>query len=83
MNFDQKYKPKFIKFIKKSEFQNAFELLIELEKPLNNFFESTTINDKNKKLRQNRLLILAEIRFMILSIADFSKIELGTSNKAD
>lgn len=75
-NIVKTIKPNFKKLIKLGEYQQAFELLKNLEQPLTEFFDNVTVNDENHKLRENRLLILAKIRDMFLSVADFSKVEL-------
>ena len=72
----RKIKSDFRKFIIKGEFEKAFKLLKQLEKPLSNFFDSTIVNDKNARLRENRLLLLSKIRSLFNMVADLSKIEI-------
>ncbi len=70
-----KIEPNFKKMVKKGKYEEAFQLLRMLEIPLTNFFDKVIVNDQNKKLRENRLLILAKIRSLFLTVADLSKIE--------
>lgn len=72
----KKIAPEFRKLILKGEFEKAFSLLRLLEAPLVQFFDHVVVNDKNSRIRQNRLIILAQIRKMFLDVADFSKIEI-------
>ncbi len=72
----KKISANFAKFVKKGEYEEGFRLLKMLEIPLQNFFECVIVNDKNQKLRQNRLFLLSQIREMFLSVADFSVLEL-------
>lgn len=72
----KKINPEFKKLYTKGNFEGAFELLHLLEKPLIQFFDNVTINDKNKKVRENRLLLLSEIRSLFNQVADLSQIEL-------
>lgn len=66
----------YIKSLKKSDFETAISQLRALEIDIDNFFSNIIINDENKKLRENRLLILGKIRKLFLMLVDFSKIEI-------
>ena len=68
---------KFRKLVTKGEFNAAFELLDVLEAPLTHFFANVMVNDDNKDLRENRLLLLSRIRSLFAEMGDFSKIEIG------
>jgi len=72
----KKISPEFKKLYIKGNFEGAFELLHLLEKPLMQFFDNVTINDKSQKVRENRLLLLSEIRSLFNQVADLSQIEL-------
>ncbi|MFM7620669.1 MAG: glycine--tRNA ligase subunit beta [Alphaproteobacteria bacterium] len=61
----------------KAEFDKALALTKILELPLANFFEKVIVNDEDKNLRENRLLLLSRIRLLFNKIGDFSKINLG------
>ncbi|MEN2494299.1 MAG: Glycine--tRNA ligase beta subunit [Hyphomicrobiaceae bacterium hypho_1] len=52
----------------------AIRTLSDLLVPIDNFFNNVIINDENSALRSERLEILADIRNVIRSIADFSKV---------
>ncbi len=62
--------------IKESEFLRAQKMVFKLEVPLNQFFDKVLVMAEDKKIRQNRLALLNEIRTFLLSIADFSAIVL-------
>ena len=72
----KKISPEFRRLCASGNFDRAFELLRLLEKPLTHFFDHVTINDKNKKVRENRLLLLSEIRSLFNEVADLSQIEM-------
>jgi glycyl-tRNA synthetase beta chain len=63
--------------IGKAEFEKALALTKILELPLANFFEKVIVNEEDKSLRENRLLLLSRIRFLFNKIGDFSKINLS------
>lgn len=63
------------KLVRKAEFSEAFDLLLEIHNPLEDFFDNVMVNDKNIKLRENRLAILAQIRSLFSMLGDLSKIE--------
>lgn len=72
----KKITPDFRKLIAAGDFNGAFKLLHLLEQPLTHFFDHVIVNDKNKKVRENRLLLLSEIRSLFNEVADLSKIEM-------
>lgn len=63
------------KLEKTSNYEAIFNLFLQLEGPLNDFFANVKVNSEDKKLRENRLLILGKIRSLFNSVFDFSKIE--------
>jgi glycyl-tRNA synthetase beta chain len=67
----------FKKLIIKGEFETAFKLLHLLEAPLTHFFDHVIVNDPDKNLRENRLLLLSKIRSLFNHVADLSKIEIS------
>ena len=71
-NISKDYK----KFINKAEFENAINLLVEIEEPLKDFFLNVMVNDVDNSARVNRLILLSLIRDLFNQIGDFSKIEL-------
>ncbi len=67
----------FKKLIAKGEFDSAVKLLDVLEVPLSHFFDHVVVNDKDRNLRENRLLLLSKIRSLFNEIGDLSKIEIS------
>ncbi|PHS79739.1 MAG: glycine--tRNA ligase subunit beta [Rhodospirillaceae bacterium] len=57
------------------EFEPAMATLAKLRAPLDNFFDGVMVNVDDKKVRNNRLLLLSQILTVMGEIADFSKIE--------
>ncbi len=55
-------------------FEGAMRALSELRGPVDRFFDKVTVNADDKKLRENRLKLLNEIRAATLTVADFSRI---------
>ena len=66
----------FKKLIIKGEFEAAVKLLHVLESPLAHFFDHLIVNDKDKNIRGNRLLLLSKIRSLFGLVADLSKIKI-------
>ena len=66
--------PKVKKLAKHGQYDEVFALLLELETPLNRFFDNVIVNVEEENLRVNRLLILAKIRKLFNIVFDFSKI---------
>src|SRR5262249_32363989 len=57
------------------DFEGAMVALAKLRAPVDAFFDKVTVNADNPELRENRLMLLAQIRALTLEIADFAKIE--------
>ena len=57
------------------DFEAAMSSLASLRAPLDAFFDNVTVNDEDKKLRANRLSLLARLRAATARVADFSKLE--------
>jgi glycyl-tRNA synthetase beta chain len=66
----------FRKMITKGEFRAAFEKLDVIEAPLSHFFANVMVNDENKDVRENRLLLLSGVRSLFNEMGDLSKIEV-------
>lgn len=66
----------FHKLNNSGEFAKAFDLLNVLEIPLAQFFDNLIVNDEDKISRENRLLILSQIRSLFNDLGDLSKIDL-------
>lgn len=72
----KKVKGDYVKLVIKGDFDGAFALLHAIEAPLAKFFDHVIVNDQNKKLRENRLLLLSKIRWLFDQVADLSNIEI-------
>jgi glycyl-tRNA synthetase beta chain len=61
--------------IENEDFEGAMSHLARLRPHVDAFFDKVTVNVEDKKLRENRLKLLNEIRAATRTVADFSKIE--------
>ena len=61
--------------LEKEAFGQAMTALAGLRSPIDSFFDVVTVNDADPDLRENRLLLLSNIRAVMDSVADFSRIE--------
>lgn len=61
--------------IEAERFTEAMGVMAKLRAPVDAFFDKVTVNDKDAKLRENRLKLLARLRATLHQVADFSKIE--------
>lgn len=66
---------KISKALKVEKFEDAMTAVAVLRKPIDTFFDQVTVNVGDKKVRANRLRLLAGIRSALMPVADFSKIE--------
>ena len=66
----------FYKLVSKAEFEKALALLAIIETPLTHFFDHIVVNDIDNNTRENRLILLAQIREIFNDIGNLSKIEL-------
>ena len=57
------------------DFAGAMAALALLRAPVDSFFDAVTVNAPDAALRENRLNLLSEIRTVMHTVADFSKIE--------
>lgn len=57
------------------DFEGAMGLMARLRAPVDAFFEKVTVNAEDAALRQNRLRLLADIRALTRTVADFDRIE--------
>ena len=57
------------------DFTAAMASLATLRAPIDDFFDTVKVNADDADLRRNRLLLLADIRGSICSVADFGRIE--------
>ncbi len=61
--------------VERERFVEAMGVMARLRGPVDAFFDKVTVNDKDAKLRENRLKLLARLRATLHQVADFSKIE--------
>ncbi len=57
------------------DFETAMSALASLRAPIDQFFETVTVNDPDPAKRAARLALLARVRDAVHTVADFSKIE--------
>ena len=60
--------------LEKEDFSGAMRALSKLREPVDHFFEHVTVNADNADLRLNRLRLLAELRRVMMGVADFGKV---------
>ncbi|MBV8978704.1 MAG: glycine--tRNA ligase subunit beta [Alphaproteobacteria bacterium] len=61
--------------VARERFVEAMAVMARLRKPVDAFFDKVTVNDKDARLRENRLKLLARLRTALHQVADFSKVE--------
>jgi glycyl-tRNA synthetase beta chain len=61
--------------LRDDDFDAALGCLDSICKPIDSFFDSVVVNDKNATLRQNRLRLLSHFRATANRVADFSRIK--------
>jgi glycyl-tRNA synthetase beta chain len=61
--------------VEAEDFEAAMRRMARLRHSVDAFFDKVTVNVEDKKLRENRLKLLNEIRAATRAVADFSKIE--------
>ncbi len=64
----------FFDLMGKRGYDDALAVLIGFKETIDNFFDKVFVMDKDEAVRQNRLALLANIKNMFLTFADFSKI---------
>ncbi len=60
--------------LEKEDFSGAMRSLAKLREPVDAFFDKVTVNADNADLRLNRLRLLAELRRVMMGVADFGKV---------
>ncbi len=63
------------------DFVRAQGMIFKLRTPLNSFFDKVLVMAEDKRLRQNRLALLAEIRRLLLRIADYTQVVVEGEKK--
>jgi glycyl-tRNA synthetase beta chain len=61
--------------VENEDFEAAMRAMAKLRPHVDTFFDKVTVNVEDKRLRENRLKLLNEIRAATRAVADFSKIE--------
>jgi len=61
--------------LQRERFKDAMTVLAGLRAPVDAFFDKVTVNAAESNLRENRLMLLAQIVATAHGVADFSKIE--------
>ena len=61
--------------VAKEDFAGAMSAMAKLRPAVDAFFDKVKVNDDEPKVRENRLMLLNEIRAATRAVADFSKIE--------
>lgn len=61
--------------LEKEDFAGAMRALSKLRSPVDAFFDKVTVNTEDRAVRENRLMILSQIRDALGRVADFSRIE--------
>ncbi|MGD8628833.1 MAG: DALR anticodon-binding domain-containing protein, partial [bacterium] len=62
---------------REKRFGDALQALLELAGPVDVFFDRVLVMAEDEKIKTNRLNLLGAITALFLSIADFSKLEVG------
>ena len=61
--------------LERERFEDAMLVMARLRGPVDAFFDKVTVNAEDGRLRENRLLLLSQIRKTLHAVADFSKVE--------
>ena len=64
----------FFDLMGKRGYDDALAVLISFKETIDNFFDKVFVMDKDESVKHNRLALLANIKNMFLTFADFSKI---------
>jgi glycyl-tRNA synthetase beta chain len=59
------------------EYDEALRILTEFKAPVDAFFDKVFVMDKDERIKNNRLALLAGINELFLGIADFRQLNLG------
>ncbi len=65
----------------KMDFRGALADIASLRKPVDAFFDTVMVMDKDPEVKKNRLALLAGITGLFSQIADFSRLVLSTEEK--
>ncbi len=73
-NLYEAKKGTFFELMGKRGYDEALAILISFKETVDNFFDKVFVMDKDEAVKRNRLALLAHIKNMFLTFADFSKI---------
>ena len=62
--------------IEKKDYEEALSYIFSLKEPIDNFFDSVMVMDKDAQIRENRLILLHKLAILFRKFADFSKLEI-------
>jgi len=62
----------------KLDFRGALADIASLRRPVDDFFDTVMVMDKDDEVKENRLALLAGVTGLFAGIADFSRLVLGT-----
>ncbi|MDI6845827.1 MAG: glycine--tRNA ligase subunit beta [Candidatus Saccharicenans sp.] len=62
------------KMLAHNDFSSAQKMIFRLRTPLNNFFEKVLVMAEDRKLRNNRLALLAQILHLTSMVADYTQV---------
>ena len=60
--------------LNRRDYRAALLVLIQLKKPIDDFFDKVMVMVEDQKIRDNRLALLSQISQLFLRVADFSKL---------
>ena len=60
-----------------SDYDGALEAMSKLKGPIDAFFDSVLVMDKDEAIRRNRLALLTRIHDLFAKVGDFRKIQIG------
>jgi len=69
-NLIQKHQKSISKLCKEHQYTESLRELAELKTPIDVFFDEVLVMAKNKKVRDNRLALLAKLRELFIQVAD-------------
>jgi len=72
-NYENIY-PRIKEFISNKEYKKVFNLLGDLCKPVDEFFDQVLVMDKDEEIRKNRISLIKKIGILFNQVADLSKI---------
>jgi glycyl-tRNA synthetase beta chain len=62
-------------FLAAQKFEESFKILLELKKPIDDFFDNVMVMVEEEKLKQNRLALLHKLEQLFTAAADISQLQ--------